>query len=68
MKLGDRFLAEQGFLKHIVESLVKDEEGLVTLLTKALMHYKYLYLNSILFISIYFNRVLSFNHELIVRY
>lgn len=30
-----RFLSENGILKHIVESLVKDEQGLVTLLTKA---------------------------------
>jgi len=29
-----RFLAEHGFIKHVVESLVKEEAGLISLLTK----------------------------------
>ena len=30
-----RFLAEQGFVKHIIESLIKDDPTLVRLVTKA---------------------------------
>jgi len=30
-----RFLSERGFIKHIIESLLKDETGLINLLTKA---------------------------------
>ena len=29
-----RFLANQGFLKHIIESLITDQPGLVDLLTR----------------------------------
>jgi len=38
-----RFLAEQGFIKHIIESLVKDETALVDLLAKATGNIRDLY-------------------------
>jgi len=38
-----RFLANQGFLKHVTESLCEDENGLVELLTKSTGNIRYLY-------------------------
>jgi len=38
-----RFLANQGFLKHIIESLISDEPGLTDLLTKPAGNIRYLY-------------------------
>jgi len=38
-----RFLANQGFLKHVIESLISDESGLTDLLTKPAGNIRYLY-------------------------
>lgn len=38
-----RFLANQGFLKHVIESLISDEAGLTDLLTKPAGNIRYLY-------------------------
>lgn len=38
-----RFLANQGFLKHVIESLLSDEGGLTDLLTKPAGNIRYLY-------------------------
>ena len=38
-----RYLATHGFLKHLIESLTVDEEGLTSLLTKASGNIRYLY-------------------------